>query len=90
MQRRHKEGKRPRISVSLDPEDHKWIKSFKDAPSESYTVARIVKAARLSGLTLDDATEGGIVPELVEWLGGKKTKFAKELRQVLEQFLEER
>lgn len=88
MQRRH-DSKRPRITVSLDPEDHDWVESFHGA-SSSYTVSRIVKAARLAGLTLDDATEGGIIPELVEWLGNKRTKFAKELLEVLTEFLEER
>jgi hypothetical protein len=89
MQRRREDGKRPRITVSLDPEDHDWVESF-NGPSSSYTVSRIVKAARLAGLSLDDATEGGVIPELVEWLGNKRTKFAKELRDVLAQFLEDR
>jgi hypothetical protein len=85
---RRQDSKRPRITVSLDPEDHAWVESFGGA-SSSYTVARIVKAARLAGLTLDDATEGGIVPELVEWLRTqKKSKFAKELHDVLNEFLE--
>jgi hypothetical protein len=89
MQRRLNDGKRPRITVSLDPDDHEWVQSF-GGPSDSYTVSRIVKAARLAGLTLDDATEGGIIPELVEWLGTKKSKFSKELREVLAEFLERR
>ena len=88
MQRRH-ESKRPRITVSLDPEDYDWVESFGGA-SSSYTVSRIVKAARLAGLSLDDATGGGIIPELVEWLSKKRTAPARELHKLLSEFLEER
>jgi hypothetical protein len=90
MQRRRDDGKRPRITVSLDPEDYEWVQSFKDAPSESFTVARIVKAARLAGLKLDDATGGDVIQELVEWLGSKRTKSAKDLHKLLSEFVEER
>jgi len=89
MQRRREQGKRPRITVSLDPDDHNWVQSF-GGPSDSYTVSRIVKAARLAGLTLDDANDGGIIPELVEWLAAKKTKEAKDLHKILSEFLNSR
>jgi len=90
MQRRLKDAKRPRITVSLDPEEYEWVQSFANSPSESYTVSRILKAARLAGLTFDDAVGGGIVEELVEWLPKQKTKFAKDLHDVLSEFLRKR
>ncbi len=90
MQRRLKDGKRERITVSLDPQDYEWIQSFSDSPSESFTVSRIIKAARLAGLTLDDAMSGGVLEELVEWLPKQKSKFAKDLHDVLFEFLKKR
>lgn len=89
MQRR-RDGKRPRISVSLDPEDYDWVRSF-DGPSESYTVSRIVRAARLAGLTLDEAMSGGVLEELTEWLGSRrKSRLAADLHELLTEFLSSR
>jgi len=89
VQRKHKSGERPRISVSLDPEDYTWIKSFQ-GPSESYTVSRIVRAARLSGLTLEEAMTGGVLEELRDWLKSKRKKTAvgTELCALLTEYLD--
>lgn len=88
VQRQHKDGKRPRISVSLDPEDYDWIQSL-GGPSDSYSVSRVVKAARLAGLKLEDSHEGGVLQEFCDWLATKKrSPFAKDLRDVLTEFLE--
>lgn len=89
MQRRHEEGKRPRISVSLDPEVYEWIQSF-NGPSESYTVSRILKAAHLAGLTLDEAMTGGVLEDFRDWLKAKKRKSAAatELVELLSEYLE--
>lgn len=91
MQRRRDdiEGKRPRVTVSLDPEEYDWIQTFPGS-SDSFKISRILKAARLAGVTVDDATEGGIIPELVEWLGKKKSKSARELHKLLSEFLDDR
>jgi hypothetical protein len=77
--------------VSLDPEDHDWVKGFK-GPSDSYTVSRIVKAARLSGMTLDDAMTGGVLEDLCTWLKAKrkKTNTGDELQQLLSEYIEKR
>lgn len=82
MQRRLKpgegsEGRRPRTSVSLEPGGYRWIRSFKDSPSDSYTVVRLLRAARLAGVTLDDATEGTafLASLLIGWASaGRKQK----------------
>jgi hypothetical protein len=89
VQRKLKEGQRPRISVSLNPEDYKWVQSFK-GPSESYTVSRIVRAARLSGLTLEEAMTGGVLEELRDWLKAKRKKTAvgTELCALLTEYLD--
>ena len=89
VQRKLKEGQRPRISVSLDPEDYEWVQSFK-GPSESYTVSRIIRSARLSGLTLDEAMTGGVLEELRDWLKSKRKKgtIATELTSLLTEYLE--
>lgn len=84
------EGRRPRISVSLEPDEFEWIQSFKQSPSHSYTVSRLLRAARLAGVTLDDATEGtGILGEFAEWLSRrrKKSKTADELSELLSAFM---
>lgn len=87
-QRKLEDGKRPRISVSLDPEDYEWIQRFGGA-SESYTVSRIIRAARLAGLSLDDSIHGGVLEELRDWLKAKrkKSKNATELADLLSEFL---
>lgn len=90
MQRRRENGKRPRISVSLDPADYEWVKNFK-GPSESYTVSRIVRAARLAGLSLKDASDGGVLTDFSKWLGSKrKNKLASDLHLLLDEFLADR
>lgn len=79
VQRRNKDGERERISVSLDPEDYEWIKGFA-GPSDSYKLSRIVKAARLAGLTLDDALKsGGIFERYRDWLKAKRKKTKVEI-----------
>lgn len=89
VQRRLNDGQRPRISVSLDPEDYEWVQSF-NGPSESYTVSRIVKAARLSGLTLDEAMTGGVLEEFRDWLQSKRRKssMVTELAALLTEYLD--
>lgn len=87
-QRALKEGRRARISVSLDAEDYDWVQSFK-GPSESYTVSRIVKAARLAGLTLEEAKSGGVLEEFAEFLSKKKrNKLAADMHALIEEYLE--
>ena len=83
--------KRPRISVSLDPEDYEWIQGFKtEGGSDSYTVSRIIRAARLAGLTLDEAMSGGVLEDFKDWLNKKKKKnnTAAELYDLLSSYLE--
>ena len=92
MQRRLNDGKRPRITVSLDPEEYEWVQSFGDSPSESYTVSRILKAARLAGLTLEGAMSGGVLEDFRDWLKAKRkrTKVETELIESLTEYLSER
>lgn len=73
MRQRKADAKRPRVSVSLDQEDFEWIQSFK-GPSESYTVSRMIKAARLAGLTLDSSMSGGVLQEFRDWLKTKRKR----------------
>lgn len=89
-QRRLKDGERPRISVSLDPEDYEWVQRFK-GPSDSYTVSRIVKAARLAGLTPDKAMSGGVLQDFRDWLKVRrsKSKMAIELAKLLGDYLDQ-
>ena len=91
MQRRREdlEGKRPRITVSLDPEDYDWVQTF-EGSSDSYRIAKIIKAARDAGVTAETARAGGTIPELVEWLAKKKSNSAKDLHKLLSEFLEDR
>lgn len=88
VQRRSKSGERQRISVSLDPEDYKWVQSFTGS-SDSYKLSRIVHAARLAGITLDDATAGGVLEDYLGWLRSKKrrTRFETELAESLTEYL---
>ncbi len=89
MQSRNTDGRRPRISVSLDPEDYDWIENL-TAPSESlsYRLSRIVRAARLSGVSLEDAKAGGILQQFNEFLATKRrNKHAAELNKLLAEFL---
>jgi hypothetical protein len=89
MQRKHEDGKRPRIGVSLDPEVYEWIKEF-NGPSDSYTVSRILRAAMLAGLTLEEAKSGGVLEDFADWLARKRGKFAGELRYLLGEYLEDK
>lgn len=90
MQSRNANGRRPRISVSLDPGDYDWIdKLTGPSGSLSYKLSRIVRAARLNGLCLEDAKNGGVLQEFSDFLATKKrNKHAAELRSLLEDFLE--
>lgn len=86
-QRRLKDGSRPRIGVSLDPDVYEWIQSMK-GPSDSYKVSRILRAAMLAGVKIDEAESTGTLKELCDWLAKKKrNKYAAELRELLEEFL---
>jgi hypothetical protein len=93
MQRRSDTGQRPRIGVSLDQEDYDWLQSFNEGlevkHSDSYLVARVIRAARLGGLTLETASTGGVLAQFADWLGKrrKKTKITEELHQLLSEFL---
>jgi len=90
MQSRNTDGRRPRISVSLDPEDYDWIEKLTgSSESLSYRLSRIVRAARLSGVSLEDAKTGGILQQFSEFLTTKKrNKHAVELNRLLAEFLE--
>lgn len=94
MQARKKSGKRPRISVSLDELDYDYIESLgRQGDSLSYTLSRLVREARLSGVILFDERKptGGIVRELSDWLQSKKKdQFAKQLGSTLDEFLASR
>jgi hypothetical protein len=48
-----------------------------------------VKAARLAGLTLDDAMSGGLLEDFRDWLAKKrsKSKTAQELLSLLSDYL---
>lgn len=89
MQARNSGGKRPRISVSLDEEDYDWIESLTgQSESMSYKLSRVVRAARLAGIELEDAKSGGAFQEFADFLATKKrNKHASELHQLLEEFL---
>lgn len=82
-------GKRPRISVSLDPDVHDWIQKM-GGPSESYTVCRILRAAMLAGIKVEDARSEGVLEDLCAWLGKKKkSKQAMELHALLEEYIKQ-
>lgn len=90
MQGRSSDGRRPRISVSLDPEDYDWIEEL-TGPSESlsFKLSRIVRAARLAGLTLDEAKSGGVLQEFSDFLATKKkSKLAADMHELLTEFLD--
>lgn len=89
MQAKKKNGERNRISVSLDDEDYLWIKKMTGpAESLSYKLSRIVRAARLSGLTIEEAKSAGMLEEFAEFLSKKrKNKHAAELFELLTEFL---
>lgn len=89
-QARSKSKKRPRISVSLDQEDYDWVEELPGtSASLSYKVSRVVKAARIAGVTIDDAQSPGVLEEFAEWLATKKrNKLASDLQGLLSEFLE--
>jgi hypothetical protein len=89
MQSKSADGKRPRISVSLDPEDYDWIESLSgESESMSYKLSRVVKAARMAGIELSDAKTGGAFQEFADFLATKKrSKHAQELHELLAEFL---
>ncbi len=92
MPQRRKDAKRPRISVSLDEEDYDWIDSLASpATSLSFKVSRLVKAARIAGLTIDDSTAEGPLAEFSDWLKTqRKNKLAQDLHELLSQYLAEK
>ena len=92
MQARSKSKKRPRISVSLDPEDYAWVEELPGASASlSYKVSRVVKAARLAGVTIDDAQSPGVLEEFAEWLTTKKrNKLASDLHALLDEFIDQK
>ena len=90
VQRRLKE-KRPVISVSLDPEDFSWIQSI-GGTSQSYTASRMIRAARLAGLTLEEAiSPSKTLKEFKAWLKVRRrtSKVAAEMLELLSEFLEQ-
>lgn len=89
MQRRNEGIKRERISVSLDAVDYEYVRSITGS-SDSHKLAKLVRAARLAALDADQVAGGSMVDELVDWLGRKKTKAAKELHSLLSEFLDDR
>jgi molybdenum cofactor biosynthesis enzyme MoaA len=90
MQRRAEGVKRERISVSLDAADYEYVQSISGG-SDSHRVAKIIQAARLAGLKVDDQAGPQIAEEFVEWLSTKKrNKAASDLHKLLTDFLEER
>jgi molybdenum cofactor biosynthesis enzyme MoaA len=87
MQRRSEGVNRKRISVSLDAEDYEYIQSITGG-SDSHRVAKIIQAARLSGLKVDDQAAPQIVADFVDWLSTKKrNKAASDLHKLLSEFL---
>lgn len=89
MQRRNEGIKRERISVSLDAVDYEYVRSITGS-SDSHKLAKLVRAARLVELDADQVAGGSIVDELVDWLGKKQSKPARELHALLSEFLDER
>jgi hypothetical protein len=76
------------MSTSLDFEDAEFVRQV-PGTSDSEKLAKIVKAARLGGLTIGDHFESTLLDEFVEWLEKRKTKFSKELHEVLTEFLQQ-
>lgn len=87
MQRRSDGVIRKRVSVSLDADDYDYIQSIHGG-SDSHRVAKIITAARLAGLKVDDQPGSKMVDEFVEWLSTKKrNKAASDLHKLLSEFL---
>lgn len=89
MQRRSEGIKRERISVSLDTADYEYVQSITGG-SDSHRVAKIIAAARVAGLKVDESGGPQMVEEFVDWLATKKTQSARELYKLLTEFLESR
>jgi len=88
MQRRSDGVIRKRVSVSLDADDYDYIQSIHGG-SDSHKVAKVITAARLAGLKVDDQPGPQMVEEFVEWLSTKKrNKTASDLHKLLTEFLE--
>jgi molybdenum cofactor biosynthesis enzyme MoaA len=87
MQRRSEGVKRERISVSLDADDYEYVQSIMGG-SDSHRVAKIIQAARLAGLKVDDQPGPQMVEEFVEWLATKRSQSARDLHKLLTEFLE--
>jgi molybdenum cofactor biosynthesis enzyme MoaA len=88
MQRRSEGVNRKRISVSVDAEDYEYVQSITGG-SDSHRVAKIIQAARLAGLKVDDQPGPQMVEEFVEWLSTKKrNKAASDLHKLLTEFLD--
>ncbi len=88
MQSKKMDGKRPRISVSLDSEDYDWIESLPGmAESLSFKLSRVVKAARLAGLTIDDASHSRRGSTWLDFLKEKTdSALAQELAKLYEEY----
>ena len=87
--RRDSGGSRKRISTSLDFDDAIYVEHIPGA-SDSEKLAKVVRAARLAGLTVDDQSSVPIVDEFVSWLSTKRGKSAQDLHKLLLEFLDKR
>ena len=87
-QSRKKSGERPRVGVSLDDDVYEWIQSL-EGPSDSYKVSRVVRAAMIAGLKIDEAQSAGVLEDFSAWLGEQKklSKVESELRNILKKYL---
>lgn len=91
MAQRRLDNKRPTITVSLDPDDYAWIESFKGS-SLSYTASRLIHAAKLAGLGLDEAIDSaGNLKEFRDFLKARrgKSKVAAEMLELLSAYLDQ-
>jgi hypothetical protein len=90
MIQRKSEGERNRISVSLDDTDYEWVESLcRPGNSMSYTLSRVIKEARQSGVTLFENSQNGLLGELKDWLAEKEqNNFRRQLHQTLKEFFD--
>lgn len=89
-QRRSNEGKRERIGVSLDSVDYEYVQSVSGG-SDSHRLAKIVRAARLAGLKVDEEQASPeMVRDFIDWLSTKRSQHARDLHKLLSDFLETR
>ena len=88
--RRDSGGERLRISTSLDFEDAQFVTQVSGS-SDSEKLAKIVRAARLAGLKVDDdQASHGMVNQFIEWLSSKRSQPARDLHKLLTEFLNSR